>query len=298
MFCLAPAVQAQPFDSTISLQAHPGWVQVPGALIRPDCVYEVPNGAQLEENGDVILDGVIVAHHVDCPEAPIRTRPLHGVAPQFVDAPGTGNGWVEAVEEEVSLSSGDSLDKITGTWTVPKNPTVNGGLIYLFNGLEPTTQDLIIQPVLQYGANGLFGGNYWVMASWQVGKSAVHSPPVTVNVGDTISGLTQITSVSGTKFTWEIKIKDTTIGKYSKITQTTSGYTWNWAYSGVLEAYNITACGNFPKSAETSFQSTKVEHGFPSFKSVTPAWFGVVYSYGGPLCGFGTSIGASNDLYY
>jgi len=111
-FCLSPAAQAQP--ASVSLKDHPGWVQIPGALIRPDCVHEIPNGAEVEENGDITSEGSIVAHYDACPEAPISTRPRHGAVPQYTDEPGTGNGWIEAVQEEVSLSGGDNIDKIEG----------------------------------------------------------------------------------------------------------------------------------------------------------------------------------------
>jgi len=301
--CFAGAAQAQPADPVaVALKAHPGWVQVPGALIRPDCVYEVPKGAQVEENGDVIVDGSIVMHLADCPEAPIRTRPLHKVAPLFVDEPGTGNGWIEAVQEEVSLSSGDNIDKITGTWIVPKDPKDNGGLVYMFNAIEPTSENLIIQPVLQYGATsagGDIGGNYWVIASWIVGKNATHSGGEKVNPGDTIQGTTYITSVSGGKINWEIKAKDTTTGAYSDLGAWSSGYTWNWAFFGVLEAYGITTCGDLPNSKDTPFKNTEVYHGYPSFTSVPAGWFGAVYSYGGPSCGFSPlPSGSTNYLYY
>src|SRR5579871_6154826 len=31
---------------------HPDWVQVPGELIRPDCVHEIPSGATVEVGND------------------------------------------------------------------------------------------------------------------------------------------------------------------------------------------------------------------------------------------------------
>jgi hypothetical protein len=294
-FCLSPAAQAQ--SVSVSLKAHPGWVQVPGALIRPDCVHEVPNGSQVADNGDVILNGSIVAHYDACPEAPISTRPVHGVGPQYSDAPGTGNGWVEAVQEEVTT---DNIDKISGTWTVPSDPKDNGGLIYMFNAIEPTSENLILQPVLQYGATsagGDIGGNYWVIASWMVGKNALHSPGERVNPGDTISGDTYVTSVSSGKTNWEIKSKDTTTGAWSDLGVWTSGYEFNWAFSGVLEAYNITTCSDFPANGSTEFKSNVVDRGYPSFSSVPAGWFGAVYSYGGPSCGFSpTADGSYNKL--
>lgn len=293
-FCVSPAAQAQP--ASVSLKDHPGWVQVPGALIRADCVHEIPNGAQIEENGDITLEGSIVAHYDACPEEPISTRPVHGVVPQYTDTPGTGNGWIEAVQEEVSLKSGDNIDKIEGTWTVPSDPSTNGGLIYMFNALEPTTENLIIQPVLQYGATsagGDIGGNYWVIASWKVGTNAYHSPGERVNPGDTIRGTTYIKSISSGKIYWAIHAKDITTGAWSNFNTSSSGYTWNWAFSGVLEAYNITSCNDLPASHSDEFKGNTVDHGYPSFNSVSPGWYGAVYSYGGPSCGFSPSVAAT-----
>jgi hypothetical protein len=298
----SPAIfEPEPSDPVaVALKAHPGWVQIPGALIHPDCVHEVPNGAVLQENGDVLLGGALVAHFDNCPESPVRTRPLHQLAPQFVDAPGTGNGWAEAIQENVPLKIGDNIDKITGRWTVPNDPSTNGALIYMFNGLEPSTQNLIIQPVLQYGATtagGLIGGNYWVVASWMVGKTAVHSAGVIVNPGDTIVGTTSISSVSGGKTYWNIQAVDTTTHSSSGLIVSESGHTWNWAYAGVLEAYNVTSCGELPASSDTAFVDTTVYHGYPSFKAVITAWGGALYPWSGPSCGF-TPVPGVNVLFY
>jgi hypothetical protein len=296
-FCFSPAAQAQPSPAAaVSFKDHPGWVQAPGALIRPDCVHEIPNGAQVEENGDIILEGSLVAHYDACPEEPIRTRPLHGVVPQYADSPGTGNGWIEAVQEQVSLTSGDNIDKVLGTWTVPSDPSKNGGVIFLFNGLEPTTENTIIQPVLQYGVSAAGGGNYWAIASWLVNPTnAYFSTLVTVNPGDTIQGNTYIKSTSGGKLNWEIKAKDTTTGVNSNLGAWSSGLTWNWTFSGVLEAYNITSCKNLPATTSDVFKGNTVDHGYPSFKSVSPTWYGALYSYGGPSCSFSATVGSSGN---
>jgi hypothetical protein len=298
-------ILAQRADS-VSLEDHPGWVQIPGAIIRQDCVYEIPKGAQVTESGDVTLEGTLIAHYDDCPEEPIRTRPRHGGAsPAYQDAPGTGNGWVETVDEEIPLSSGDNIDKITGKWVVPTDPSTFGGLIFLFNGLEDTTQNLIIQPVLQFGytscticvQGGTIGGNYWVIASWMVGKNGYHSPGEKVSPGDTIEGTTYITSVSDGKQNWEIKAKDTTSGAYSDMGAFSEGHTWNWAYAGTLEAYGITSCSEFPASGSTTFQDNAVYHGYPKFDLESAGWIGVVTGYGGPSCGFSPSAdGSFNKL--
>ena len=184
--CFSAAVQAQDaaVDVTALKKAHPGWVQVPGQIIRPDCVHELPKGARVEVvndkiTGDVTMGGRVIAHYDACSEPGISTRPSHNqTRPKAALTPGTGNGWVEAVENDVSLGGSDNLDWLSGTWIVPPAPAVSGGLIYLFNGMEPSSQNWIIQPVLQYGNNGYFGGNYWVISSWMVGPNnyAFYSP--------------------------------------------------------------------------------------------------------------------------
>jgi hypothetical protein len=94
----------------------------------------------------------MVTLHDPCAEQPLRTHPRNGFNAKFVDAaPGTGNGWVEDVQMKVPLKSGDNIDEISSYWTVPANPTTNGGLIFIWNGIEPTAQNLVLQPVLQWG---------------------------------------------------------------------------------------------------------------------------------------------------
>jgi hypothetical protein len=146
-------------ERTVTMD-HPGWVQIPGELIRPDCVHEIPNGARVEvENGqvtgDVTLNGARIAHYDACPEDAIITRP-RGRTENLSNTPGTGNGWVEASLWDVSLSSSDNIDYVAGIWTVPSYPSSNGALIYLFNGIVPSSDNWILQPVLQYGSNGAF----------------------------------------------------------------------------------------------------------------------------------------------
>jgi len=147
--------------------AHPDWVQVPGQIMRADCVHEIPNGAKVvigengEPTGDVLLKGQVIAHHDTCSEAPISTKhtasvnkPGHTPGPPF-------NGWVEDSQESVSLGSSDNIDWESGEFYVPNAPSSNGGTIFLFNGIAPTAQNWILQPVLQYGVSAAGGGNYW-----------------------------------------------------------------------------------------------------------------------------------------
>lgn len=81
LFAASGILFAQTPKSYSQLNAeHPGWMQIPGRLIRPDCVHEVPSGAQIElgrdnkPTGDVIMNGQVIAHYDSCPEESVETR--------------------------------------------------------------------------------------------------------------------------------------------------------------------------------------------------------------------------------
>lgn len=59
----------------------------------------------------------------------------------------------------------------TGYWNIPSAPQdPNHLLLFIFNGMQPIDNfdHPLLQPVLQWGNNGAFGGWYWSMASWFV----------------------------------------------------------------------------------------------------------------------------------
>ena len=291
---------------TITGQAtvgHPGWVQIPGELIRPDCVHEIPKGATVEVangqiTGDVTLNGALFAHYDACTEDAVVTRP-RGRNGNLAHAPGTGNGWVEDSQWDLSLGKSDNIDFMGGNWTVPSYPSSYGALIYLFNGIAPSSENWILQPVLQFGSNGIMGGNYWGIASWMVGPNgyAFYSPLEAVYPGDSILGYTEIYGTSGKTLYWEVLAQDTTSGVYSGITAHTSGLHWTWAYAGVLEAYNVTSCSQFPSNNRAVFTNSTIAHGFPYYETISgQGWVGDIYSYGGPHCHFMVVAGSESTL--
>jgi hypothetical protein len=285
--------------------AHPDWVQVPGQLIRPDCVHEIPNGAKVEISkdgkvtGDVSLNGQVVAHYDACPEAAIPTR--HSASPAKTSGHNPSwNGWVEASQENLSwLGGSDNIDWESGEFYVPNNPSMNGGLIYIFNGIEPASQNWILQPVLQYGYSPAGGGYYWGIASWLVGTGgAWHSPLVKVNAGDKLWGFTEQTGQSGGTSYWETEAYDLTTGAYSWITASSWGLHWTWAYEGVLEVYGVNYCSQLPSSGYAYFFYNYVDHGYPSYYGVSPGFWPAVYQSG---CGDSVYVNDTYDyavLYY
>ena len=300
---ITPAIlsaQSGPSYSQL-VAAHPGWVQVPGELIRPDCIHQIPAGASVDISDDskagedVTLNGAVIAHYEACPEAPASTR-------HVVPGP-VGNGWVEDSNWLVSLKKKDNIEWIQGQWVVPSAPKSNGATIFLFNGVEPKSGSWIMQPVLQYGSSYAGGGNYWTMASWLVGSSVYVSTLTPVHAGDSLVGTTDEYSDSGGKLEYVIDAYDSTTGVDSNLTIHSKKIQWSWAFEGVLEAYNVTKCADFPASGQTRFYNTSVAHGFPAFDEYSSLGFtGEFDNYfggGGPSCGFSTSVsGGSATLKY
>jgi hypothetical protein len=279
-------------------------VQIPGKLIRADCVHEIPNGAKVvvgkdgEPTGDVMMNGQLFAHYDTCSEAPVSTRHTANVtkptALQHVPGP-PFSGWVEDSQENLSLSSSDNIDWESGEFYVPNNPSVNGGTIFLFNGIAPTAENWIVQPVLQYGSSAAGGGNYWAIASWFVGTGgAWHSPLETVKPGDTIYGYTEQTA-KGSTLDYTSEAYDLTSGANSWITLYSSGLHYTWAYEGVLEVYNVNSCSQLPSSGYAYFFDNVVYHGYPAYDYVTPAFTGDVFQSG---CSDWTYVNNSSEYAY
>jgi hypothetical protein len=298
LFAASGVLSAQAGKSYSQLKAeHPGWSQVPGQLIRPDCVHRVAKGSQLEigtdgyPNGNVKMNGQVIAHYDACPEEAIDTR---GVDSQRQHDPGTG-GWVEDSEWQLSLSNSDNIDVISNDWLVPPYPSQSGALVYLFNGVEPTKGGYIMQPVLQFGDNGSFGGEYYSLASWLVGPPGSGivfvSDPITVNPGDEIWGLVEETGVSGNTLSYFVQAVDLASGASTYLPVEATGFHWTLAFEGVLEAYNVTSCAQFSSFGSIQFAHTFLAHGFPKYDYYGTLKFGgVIRNYGGPSCGFAVNV--------
>jgi hypothetical protein len=288
---------------------HPNWAQLPGELIRPDCVHEIPKGARVEIGkdgdltGDVTLNGILITHYDACPEKAVITRQgarTQGVAQvqQQAQQEETGNGWVEDDEWNAPVGGSDNIDFMGSNWTVPEYPSeVDGQVIYLANGIS--AQKWFLETELQWGYNGVFGGNYYEIETLLIDDSAAYfSTPVFVNPGDSLTGYSYMTKESGNKTYWESVIVDNSTGYGSEGSYWVSGQHWTWAYAGILQAYDLNACAEFPDSPRTSFSDASVAHGFPNFDYYSyPNWFGVIWGYGGPTCHFAV-VAASGTLDY
>jgi hypothetical protein len=287
-----------------AIAEHPGWAQLPGELIRPDCVHEIPKGARVEIakdgslTGDVTMNGELIAHYDACPEEAVATR---GAAQTQSMAEAkeelTGNGWVEDDQWNAPLSSSDNIDYLGANWVVPAYPSeASSQLIYFFDGIEPASHKWALEAALQYGYNGVWGGNYYSVTTFLTSASAVYySSPDYVNPGDSLSGIVQMTGISGSTTYWDVLIVDNYTGAGSEGSYWVSGQHWTWAYRGAVAAYNLYACAEFPTSGREVFTDAVVAHGFPYLYEMSPNWVGAIPGYGGPTCHFAV-VAASGTL--
>jgi hypothetical protein len=162
-----------------------------------------------------------------------------------------------------SNGTSNPISSFKTTWVVPPPPTTQSvQLIYLFNGIENAKGDLILQPVLQWGASPIGGGKFWAVASWFVNSSGIafKSKLVRVNPGDNLVGLISLTgqkdTPAGTTYDYNCifhGIADTSL-EIHDIQQL------KWC-SQTLEAYNITKCSDYPNTTKTRMTAIDIQTG-------------------------------------
>jgi hypothetical protein len=187
-------------------------------------------------------------------------------------------------------------------WNVPPAPSTNDGqTVFLFPGMEDYKDVVtIIQPVLGWNSDY---ASAWGIASWNccANGTVFEATPAPVNSGDVILGYMFDTCASGTLScpTWDIVTWDLTSGKFSQLVNTSSqGQTFNWAFAGALEVYNIAQCGDYPSNGSISFYNLGLFN--DKFGQIAhPTWKVANISSGlSPQCGYGGSLPQQLTLTY
>ncbi len=242
-------------------------VATPIGVLPARCVMEV--GAT-----DVVdFDGKLVRHASGTTSqlpACDSVRPLAiGGAPsaQTDVTPPATNGWVE----NANILFGFDIRKLSvPSFSVPIPPARNvGQLIYLFPAMEPSNGGAILQPVLQWGSNGAFGGAFWSLASWTIVNGvAAHSVPLLPAVHDSLQGVIHGESCS-TGCDWWVDSQDRTRGTITTA-RVAASRNFRWIFGGALEVYGATTCDTYP--GDVTFDSI----GIWDFGGVrrTPKWNG------------------------
>ncbi|KAJ7167019.1 hypothetical protein C8R46DRAFT_1272211 [Mycena filopes] len=226
-------------------------VLVPGGYrANSENIHEIPAGGSLARVGSetriLAANGSIV--HV----APVGTAPTkpkcksqwRSLTSRFV------SGWVAFAFWH--NTAGSPISSFATTWEVPPVPATNNGqTVFLFNGIEPSAEDAILQPVLQYGPSGAGGGAFWAVASWlrYVGPlNTFHTTLVPVSAGTTLTGVMSLTNsnTNASSATFDYTSEFTNVpGTLLTIT----GIPELTAPVETLEAYSITAGTDYPVGA-------------------------------------------------
>jgi len=276
------------------------YVITPFGYFHPSCVGHLGKG-------DEVRQDQLAVHHADG-----SFESIHACAyPHFdakgekisldashVKAPTISHAWVEFA----SVTTSSSYGELFANWTVPPSPSTNDGqTVYLFPGVEDYADVVtIIQPVLGWNAD--YAGA-WGIASWNccVSGTVYESSPVRVNVGDTIEGYMWQTCGAGVLScaTWDVVSYDVTSGNWTWLSNTSShGQTFNWAFAGALEVYNVSRCSDYPPNGSIAFYNLALYN--DSYNKINnPGWSVSNWSSGlTPQCSYGGSTPEQVNLTY
>jgi len=267
-----------------------GYVITPFGYFHPSCFR------RLAEGETVLADGHAIQHANGTLEnIPVCSYPHYTARGQVVPAGAKAgpllisHSWIEAGDVITNTSYGE----ITATWTVPPAPTsFDRQTVYFFPGLEDANDVVsIIQPVLGWNADF---AKAWGIASWNccVNGTTWESTPVRVNVGDSILGVTESTCNAGTLScpTWDITTTDQTTGGTTELANSPSeGQTFNWAFAGALEVYNVAQCSDYPPDGSLTFNVALYDYNFVEISN--PGWSITNWAKGlTPQCNYGGQV--------
>ena len=267
-----------------------GYVITPFGYFHPSCVRQLASGETLLSGGHVIQHA-----NGSVEDVPACAYPRYTTRGQVIPAgakPGPasiGHAWI--VDGDVITNT--SYGNITATWTVPPAPTsYDRQTIYFFPGLEDIDNVVsIIQPVLGWNADF---AKAWGIASWNCCTSGTtwESTPVKVNVGDSILGVTASTCGAGTLScpTWDITTTDQTTGGTTLLGNSPNeGQTFNWAFAGALEVYNVNQCSDYPPGGSLTFDVALYDYNLVQVSN--PAWSITNWAKGlTPQCNYGGQV--------
>lgn len=259
-------------------------VATPNGWYHRSCVHEIPNGAHVDINGEIHRKDGKTYQLSSCtqPGRVIVANQNRTVAP-------TINGWLEWAD----FQPGYNLGEINASWHVPAAPAGSYCVVfcssyqtfYTFPGLQSSSY--IVQPVLQYGYNGDYGGEYWTLASWHCnsGSDCHHSTPISASPGDSIVGSVHASGCANGICAWTISTIDVTKGTRTDYTiDDTQSY--GDAVGGAMEVYNLSSCDQFPAGGVLF---TGISLFNSSGQQVTPSWFNLKQSAPNPNCDFAVS---------
>jgi hypothetical protein len=284
------------------------YVITPFGYFHPSCVLQLKKGEIFQEGGVLRhADGstetvapCLYPHYAPSGElAPAGPHEAHKAAVEEetgTTPPPAINGWVENSNCFLPFNCAPgttAFGKEVSTWTVPPLPSAQDGqTVFFFPGLEGNGTD-ILQPVLASG-----NGGPWNFTSWHCCPSDIEvtSPSISVNPGDTLVGTTVMTCAAGTAActTWNVVSEDQTTNQSTELSDTPIvGETLGWGFGGVLEAYNILQCADYPSNASLTMNSSLYDNNL-NLVPITDWSDGVNQPNALPQCNYAVTTTATN----
>jgi len=119
----------------------------------------------------------------------------------------SAGGWTESA----TFTPSEPLGEIHAEFHVPEPPKKRDrSLIYLFPGAQDGQATTILQPVLQWGNNGLFGDSKsWILSSWQCTPLhfSRYTPYIKVKPGDKIDATVKVTECFPDSCNWMVEAR-------------------------------------------------------------------------------------------
>jgi hypothetical protein len=297
MACNEPLSEIRPPSAAKAVtQTLKDYVATPAGWYHRSCVHEIENASRVDK------DGLVTRRDGTTYQIPKCLYRVYAAQPGTEPLSPADTGWIEYAYS--SQPPGASYQQLNGSWTVPVRPLAPYSgvqVYYAFPGIESSAPAFILQPVLQYGYNGDFGGSNWEMASWHcdTGPGCTHSTPVIVSAGDAMYGSVASSNCLGGSCVWTVTVQDATTGQRSVGTWTDTPNYW-WAAGGAVELRGsptgLTSCDQYPiNGVFYSGISLYDQNG----SLLSPAWIPQIQSGTDPSCSFSVnSTTTSVSLYH
>ena len=272
------------------------YVITPFGYFHPSCVVQLAQGDSLRRSDKIVRHAngsSSPMHSCDHPHFRADGEKVIGDEAGLAN-PDISHAWVEYASDTTKSAYG----QLYAEWSVPPTPaSKDGQTLFYFPGMEDIDDVVtIIQPVL--GWNSDYASS-WGIASWNCCESGTtyEATPQRVNPGDTILGYMVANCPAGTKTcdSWDIVTLDLQNGLSSELPDTSNfGQTFNWAFGGVMEVYNVSQCSDYPSNGglwggnSLSFHDIGLYNA--KLKQVKPKWDVSITGGLTPQCNYSGSI--------
>lgn len=261
-----------------------GYVLTPVGWFHRSCVHEIPSGASRVGNVVTLPSGA--SYQIPKCQYPAYPNALARAMSRHTDLPADTN-YVEYANYTPSIA--EQFRHLSASLIVPSGPDTTYAskeIYYTFPGLSShTSPSYILQPVLSWGNNGIYGGDYWSLSSWHCSftiSQCTHSTPIYPSVGDSLYGTMDASSCTGVMCQWTVTAEDVTKGTSTTRTWADSDKYFN-AVGGAVETHHgFTSCSDFPTQpmVYTGISISDVNG------AVTPVWTRQYGRTSSPDCAF------------